>query len=108
MTSGEESETDAELMFADMPKPNKKKGPLEGRYLPTESTVCLSEVPTVPRDEWELYEQLACELEGAECFVQDLRHRLQTFEQQLARRIEDQDKSLERLVGALPVTKLLQ
>jgi hypothetical protein len=68
----------------------------------------LSEFPTVPPDEWELYKQLACELEGAECFVQDLRHRLQTFEQQWARRMEDQDKSLEHLVVALPATKLLQ
>jgi hypothetical protein len=30
------------------------------------------------------------------------------LEQQLARRIEDQDRSFERLVAALPLTKLLQ
>lgn len=67
----------------------------------------------VPLDEWDHYQQLACELEGAECFVHDIRQRLQTVKQQLARRIEDQhcpihDRSLERLVVAVPVTDLVQ
>jgi hypothetical protein len=98
-----------------MQKPNKKterQRPFAGRCLSRESTVCRPEFPDRPAmilpHEWELYKKLTCELEGAECFVQDLRDRLQLLEQQLARRIEDQDESFERLVAALPVTKLLQ
>jgi hypothetical protein len=115
MTSGEESPTDADLMFADMSKPNKKTArqrPLDGRCLPTESKVWLLELmdrpATVSLNEWELYKQLVCELEEAEYLVRDLRCRTQTLEQRLAGRAASQDKAFEHLNAALPITTLLQ
>jgi hypothetical protein len=96
-------------------KQTKRQRRLKGRCLPGQTTVLQfpDRPAAVPLDEWEQYQQLASELEGAECFVHNIRQRLQAVKQHLARRIEDQyspsrDESLERLVAAVPVTDLLQ
>jgi hypothetical protein len=66
----------------------------------------------VPLHEWEHYRQLACELDGAECLVRDLRQHLDKLKLELARRIEDhpghEHEELENLVALVPVTDLLQ
>ena len=105
-------------MFTDMEKPKMKptERQLKGRYLVGPARVQVSQFPdkpaAVPLDEWEQYQQLVRELEGAEYFVHDIRQRLQTVKQLLARRIEDQHcrvhESLENLIQAVPVTDLLQ
>ena len=72
-----------------------------------------SERPTaVPVNEWKRYQQLACELEGAEAVVQNVRQRLQRIEEQWIRRIARRqarvDQSMEHLMAAVPVTDFVQ
>ena len=95
----------------------KRQQRLQEAYQPAGVCVSGSQFPdkpaAVPLDEWERYVELTCELEGAERFVHDIRQRLQTVKQQLACRTENHyccvdDKSLERLIAAVPVTALLQ
>ena len=108
-------------MFADMEKPKTKqtkrqqrlKGPCLSPQARQPVLPLRNRPAAVPLDEWELYNELACELEGAECFADDIRQRLQKVKEHLARRIEDRhspvhDKSLEHLVTAVPITDLLQ
>jgi hypothetical protein len=93
----------------------KRQRRLKGPCLPGQMTVLQfpDRPAAVPLDEWEQYQQLASELEEAECLVRNIRQRLRTVKQQLARRIKYQhssspDQSLERLAAASPVTDLLQ
>jgi hypothetical protein len=72
----------------------------------------LDKPAAVPLHEWQQYRQLACECEGAERLVRDLRQRLDKLKLQLARRIEDhhghEQEELENLLALVPATDLLQ
>jgi hypothetical protein len=85
-------------------------------YSPKAEAMQLLQLPdkpaAVPLHEWQQYRQLACECEGAERLVRDLRQRLDKLKVQLARRIDDhhghEHEELENLLALVPVTDLLQ